>query len=210
MADIRYNISQLFQAAFGINFPIYITSPLIKEAPAHISYEGLETLPDYYAPDAQSWMGTPIMFSAGLVSGKYQKYNLNGELLLNDMPDMKFPPATMFQFRRSKNITRTNLLGNNGTVKEIFGFDDWIIDVRGLCLDEPNRSAQEQLSELLKWEQIADSISVKGSQFAVRDIARVCISEFSDNIPQGQPGVVAFQMQLYSDQPVELISESWF
>lgn len=204
MADIRYNISQLFQFAFGINMPIYITEPLLSNAPANINYMGIDTLPEYYNEESkQSWMGTPIMFQASFKKGSYKRYKLNGELEIVQLNDFALPPATMFSFRRAKNITRTNVLGSNGTVKEIFGFDDWIIDVRGLCLDEPDLSAQDQFAKLLEWENLADAIEVSGSQFGLRGIQRVCISEWSENIPQGQPGVVAFQMSLIGDDPME-------
>lgn len=202
-SDIRYHVSELFQLAFGINIPIYITDPLRRDAPANISYAGLETIPEYVSADSTSWMGTPIMFSATFGGGSYNRYKMNGELERVQLNDFVLPPATMFQFRRAKNINRTNVLGSNGTVKEIFGFDDWVIDVRGLCLDEPTRSAQSQLEELIRWENLADSIEVSGSQFSSRGLMRVAIAEWSDSIPQGQPGVVAFQMQLMGDDPME-------
>ena len=134
MADIRYDIGQLFQAAFGINSPIYITEPFLRQAPPHFDWSGVDVLPaleeqvnETELP--QSWMGTPIVFEAAFVgeAESYLRYKLNGELEEVELPDMVFPAATMFSFRRSKNITRTNVLGSNGTVKEIYGFDDWIV-----------------------------------------------------------------------------------
>lgn len=208
--DIRYNVSELFQLAFGINTPVYITEPLLRDAPTNISYAGLKTITEYSEENTmQSWMGTPIMFSATFKAGTYNKYKDNGEIEQVRVESLVLPPATMFEFRRAKNITRTNVLGSNGTVKEIFGFDDWVIDVRGLCLDEPEtgekqfRSAQSQWQELLKWEGLSDGFGVEGTAFQNRGFERVCIAEYSDNIPQGQPGVVAFQMQLISDEAME-------
>lgn len=201
----KYIITEIFRKAFGINIPFYITEDLRQKVPTNISFEGITPLPDYSGEKLTSWMGTPIFFSATLKGGMYQQYNLKGELVDVELPDLVLPPATMFQFRRAKNITRTNILGSNGTVKEIFGFDDWVIDVRGLCLDEPTRSAQSQLKSLLAYENLADAIEVLGSQFGARNIQRVCINEWSDNIPQATPGVIAFQFQLISDEPLEII-----
>lgn len=200
MSDIRYNISELFQLAFGLNNPVYITQPLSKEISPSINFDNIEVLPDYYNPDAISWMGTPIMFQATFEGDSYQKYNKDGTMGQKSMESFNLPPSTMFTFRRAKNIIRTNVLGSNGTVKEIFGFDDWVIDVRGLCLDDPNiGSARDQLKVLLEWESLASSIGVLGSEFKIRGIDSVCISEWSDYVPQGKPSVVAFQFQLYSD-----------
>lgn len=211
MADIRYDIGQLFQAAFGINSPIYITEPFLRQAPPHFDWSGVDVLPTLEEQInetelPQSWMGTPIVFEAAFVgeAESYLRYKLNGELEEVELPDMVFPAATMFSFRRSKNITRTNVLGSNGTVKEIYGFDDWMIDVRGLCLPIPGKTSLQQLEELLQWEKLADAIKISGSLFRKMDIFRVAMADFAYNIPQGKPDVVAFTMQLYSDDPLEL------
>lgn len=204
MADNRYVVSEIFQAVFGINSPVFLTEGFTQEK-SSFNFSGIETLPEYYLPDATSWMGTPILFNAILKGGNYKKYKQNGELELVTLNDFAFPPATLFSFRRDKNITITNVLGDEGTVKEIFGFDDWVIDVRGLCLDEPTISAKQQLDELLKREALADSIAVVGSQFTTRNIHKVVIRNWSDNVTQAKAGVISFQCQLLSDKPLELI-----
>lgn len=205
MADVRYNVSQLFKAAFGINSPVFITEPLIKAKSADLSFKGISSLPEYYNPEATSWMGTPILFQAKFGTGFYLKYKPNGELTEVQMEELILPPATMFSFRRSKNITKTNVLGSTGTVKEIFGFDDWIIDVKGLALDEPNRSAEDQIAQLLKWEELADGINVSGQLFNQHNILKVVMEDWNDNLTQGKTGVIAFSFQLTSDVPIELM-----
>lgn len=199
--DIRYPISKLFQVAFGINSPVYI-STFDKGKKPDIDYGELKTLPDYYEPDAKSWMGTPIMFSATFKGRNYFQYDKKAELKQVTLNDFALPPATMFSFRRAKNITKTTVLGSNGTVKEIYGFDDWIIDMRGLCLDEPNRSAAQQIEEFMKWEGLADGIEVSGKLFNQHDVGRVVMMDWQDNVVQGSPGVIAFQAQLCSDDGI--------
>lgn len=201
---MTYNVAQLFKAAFGINSPIYFPKTEEKNSPV-LTYEGVEILPDYYDADSTSWMGTPILFSATFKNGTYKQYNSVGEIVETTLNDFELPSATLFSFRRAKNITRTELLGNNGTVKEIFGFDDWVIDVRGVALDEPNRSAHAQIDELLKWERLADSIKISGKLFNQRRIDAVVMNDWSDNIQQAQPGVIPFSFQLFSDEALELI-----
>ena len=206
MADIRYNVSQLFKAAFGINSPVFITEPLIRSKPTELSFKGIKQLPEYYQPDATSWMGTPIMFQAKFENGSYRRYKPNGDTESIQMAEFILPPATMFSFRRAKNVNKTNVLGSTGTVKEIFGFDDWIIDVRGLAIDEPNRTAAEQIAELLKWEELADGIDVSGELFNSHNIFRVAMEDWNDNLVQGKLGVIAFSCQLTSDVTLDLIN----
>lgn len=212
MNDQKYNISKLFQAAFGINSPIYISETMRKNKPPNFSYKNIETLPDYTYSDwnstnKTSWMGTPIIFPTTFMNNQLmKKYNSLGELVYVPLEDIQLPPATMFSFRRAKNITKTNILGSNGTVKEIFGFDDWIIDVRGLCLDEPNRSAKNQLDELLEYYELASGVGVSGALFTACGINAVCITDFNFEIVQGSNGgVISFTMQLNSDEDITLV-----
>jgi hypothetical protein len=213
MAAIPYNIKRLFMEYFGINIPVYVIPQSVQNSPV-LSYKGLEPLPQSYL-DAEkgalkesvpmSWMGTPIVFSASFQGGSYNRYRFNGETEAITMADFRLPAATMFSFRRAKVIERTNLLGSNGTVKEIFGLDDWIIDVRGICLNEPNQTAMEQYERLLEWERIVSSIGINGYLFNQKEIDAVVINEWNDNVVQGKPDTIPFSFQLYSDEPVELV-----
>jgi len=204
MSQFKYNIQDLFHTAFGIASTVYLTQAFKEKPIEQINYDGLEILPDYYSSSESSWMGTPIMFPAKFCGGSYKRYKPNGEIERVRMADLMLPPATMFSFRRAHNITRTELLGANGTVKEIYGFDDWVIDVKGLCLDEPSRSAHDQLKELLQWEKLADSISVSGELYEQREISAIAISDWSDNLQLGASGVISFSFQMWSDDDIIL------
>jgi len=206
MADIRYNVSQLFKAAFGIQQPIYITEPFTSKAPANISFSGLEVMPDFTPQNTpKSWMGTPILFGAKFMGGNYMRFKENGEIERIRLDDFDLPPATMFSFRRAKNIEKTLISGGDGTVKEFYSLDDWVIDVRGLCLDEPTRSAQEQITQLLQWEELVDGIGISGQLFEQHKISRVALDSWNDSLQQGKPDVVPFQFQLFSDKDIILI-----
>lgn len=205
MADLKYNVSELFNEAFGVNTPVFRTEGSAKESP-QLDFSGLEMLPE--RDFKNGYMGTPILFPVTLEGGQYWQYKANGELEQERLEDFQLPPATMLSFRRAKNITRTNLLGSNGTVKEIYGFDDWIIDVRGLCLDEPGNPSTAQMENLLKWEKLADAIGVQGELFNQLAIDAVCIADFKRDSVQAKPWVIPFSFQLYADEAAELILPS--
>lgn len=201
--DARFGVAPLLKAAFGVNTPIFIPWEFQNKLPPSLRFDDVE-FNIIEESNRKSWMGTPIMFSAFFKGENYNQYKENsGELEKVKMETFYLPAATVFQFRRAKNIIRTNVSGANGTVKELYGFDDWVIDVKGLCLDEPNQTAKEQLEELIQWQNLADSISVSGDLFETLNIERVCISEFEFSIPQGTPGVVAYTMTMWSDDPLE-------
>lgn len=203
--DAKFNLSELFSAAFGISSPIFITEPFNKQAPANFDYKGISFIKDYYEKDATSWMGTPIIGLLKFKAGTYKIYDGKGELNNIEYKEFTLPPATLFSFRRAKNITKTNLLGSNGTVKEIFGFDDWIIDVKGLAVDTPQSSARDQLIALKEWEELASAIAVQGALFTVKNIHAVVIDDYKEESIQGSPGIIPFSMTLTSDDAIELI-----
>jgi hypothetical protein len=203
--DAKFNLSKLFSAAFGISSPIFITEPFNKQTPNNFDYKGIEMITDYYSSEATSWMGTPILGLLTFKAGTYKIYSGKGELNDIELPDFILPPATLFSFRRAKNITKTNLLGSNGTVKEIFGFDDWVIDVKGLAVDTPESSARDQLRDLKVWEELASAIKVSGRLFGMKKIDAVVMDDYKEESIQGSPGIIPFSMTFTSDEAIELI-----
>jgi hypothetical protein len=202
MSSFKPNISQLFNAAFGFIPATYsIPHKDTENSPAIFK---VETKPLEEAKK-MSWMGTPIMFPVTFKGGNYNYYNDDGTIGTKSLNDFELPPATITDFRRPKNITRTNLLGANGTVKEVYGFDDWNVRIRGLCLDTPEKTAYEQHVELLQWEKLADSINVVGELFKDKSIFALTFSEVDFRQLQGKQNIIPFEIQAYSDEPLELI-----
>ncbi|MDM1396557.1 hypothetical protein HX049_05155 [Myroides odoratimimus] len=207
MVDERIGVSALFKRVFGINTPIFLPWAFKNALPPNLKYDDINTnneIPFEYKAKNNSWMGTPIMFEAEFEGLNYNNYKADGTLEKIQMENYNLPPATVFQFRRAKNIVRTNVLGSSGTVKELYGYDDWVIDVKGICLTTPDRYAMDQLTDLIKWTNLADSIKVNGHLFSICSIENIVINDFNFNILQGSDGdAVSFEMQWFSDNPSE-------
>lgn len=205
MRDVRYDIGAIFQAAFGINSPVYMVKPirLGTDSTAAV-YTGVHTIQEDEA-ESMSWLGTPIVFPITLQAGGYKIYDAVGRLKEQRFEDFVLPSATLVEFSRAKNIATTEVLGSNGTVKEIFGFADWQIRMRGVCLPERNRSEIDQKNNLLKWEQIAGSIKVDGALFFEKGIDRMVITDLNFAQIQGKPNVIPFELTAISDQAIELV-----
>lgn len=199
MADIRYNLSELFQLAFGQNSPVYIPQSINPRRDNGVEFTGLTVKPDEEA-QRMSWLGTPILFPIKFKKGNYSGYKPNGEIEDVEKQDFYLPSATLVDFRRTKNITKTNVLGDSGTVKEIFSYDDWKIRIKGLCLNEPNNPAYNQISEILSWESIASSIEVSGKLFTDKEINSIAIESIEVVQVQGKPSVIPFTINAVSDQ----------
>ena len=206
MAAINYNIPELFQAAFGDNLhnaPVYSLPSTESNQRNAVQFTGIVTKPQSQARKA-SWLGTPFMFPITFKRGTYSIYQSDGTISSIGKQDYILPPATLTSFSRAKNITRTNVLGDSGTIKEVFGFDDWKIRIKGLCLDQPDISAYEQLTELLSWEEIAGSIGVSGDLFTDKSINSIAIENIEVSQVQGKPSVIPFNIAAVSDQIPEL------
>jgi hypothetical protein len=203
MSNFKPDISQLLNAAFGL-IPIVYKVETDGQTSTTANFNSIESKPIAEAKKI-SWMGTPIMFPVQLEGGNYNLYNEDGTLGTVDLNAFDLPPATVVDFRRSKNITKTNLLGANGTVKEIYGLDDWVIRIRGLCLDTPQMSAYEQHQELLKWEPLVDSINIIGELFKDKSIYSMVFEDVDFRQLQGKHNVIPFEITGVSDEPLELV-----
>lgn len=236
--DVRYNINEIFQAAFGINSPIYMVDPtgsrlesvekpsyqINEEAgSAHVitpyqidnnppvrssiaPYMGIQLIEEQEALQL-SYLGTPVMFPIQFIGEgeRYQVYDTNGKLRNRTFKNFPIPVATLVDFSRAKIISRTNVVGGNGTVKEIYGFDDWQIRMRGVCLADKNSSPSFQKEQLLRWQEIAGSVKVDGVLFSEKSIYRVAITDINFTQIQAKPEVIPFEITAISDEPIELI-----
>lgn len=211
--------------AFDIKMPIQIAQNAAQKAsPGYTIPEAGANKEAFYYPKVTisndnhksaviSWMGTPVLFpitfKADGLDKPYKVYKPSGELESVEMQNFILPAATVTDFSRAKNIITTDVLGGNGTVKELFGFDDWQIRIRGICLDDPKRkyapTAQEQKEALMKWERIAGSIKVEGSQFSEKNIFEIVIQSINISQLEGKPWAIKFELNAMSNEPVSLI-----
>ena len=205
MAEIRYDISQLFAAAFGVGYAKsikYLPTGADSERPA-LNFEGGQI--DLEETEVYSHLGTPVMFPITFKSGSYQYYE-DGEILTRDMQDYTLPYTAVADFRRNKRKRSTPISGGSGSVKEVFGHSDWQVRIRGLILPEQsNRYPAEELQEFLQWENLMDVLKVEGKMFEYLNIYAIDIEDISLPKMADFPFVQAFEIRGESDEPSELI-----
>lgn len=207
---ISYNISKLFEIAFGITSIGAYNIGEIDTQPKDVSfnYKGLKTVNNVHEAARLSYLGTPIILPIILKGKQYQVFNELGDVVLKQFEDFEMPSATLVTFRRSKIVTKTKALAAKGTVKEIFGFDDWRIDIRGFCLADPShktaKTAYEQKIKIAEFEEIVDSVHIVSEIFNDLNIDNVYINELNFSQLKGKPGVIPFYMRCLSDEPLNL------
>ena len=203
----------LLAEVFGIHYII----PGAERDSVMSGYPGATYEADALYSDADgqlrySQFGTPVLGDFWAIAGDipYLVYDTKGKLVKAEFSEFEFPLATIVDFSRPKNITKTPTIGGGGTVKEIFGYDDWKINIRGICMYDSSRQAQktadEQQKALIKLNKIAGSIKIDGKIFAEKDISRIAIESLSITPVQGKPGLIQYEMECSSDEDF-LISE---
>lgn len=203
--DLRYEISSLL-ALGGIKSPIYFPERIGVKPDSSIHY-GIDSIAEELNQSTlTSWMGTPIWMPLTLKGKTYKNFDSQtGELKDVEYADFVMPPTILIDFTRAKNIVKTQVSGGIGSVKELYSFDDWQINIRGFLLDDKGGStAKEKSNTLLNWERIAGSISIVCDLFNDRFIADMVISSLTTKQVEGRPNVVEFNISAESDTAYEL------
>lgn len=203
----NFNISQILFQAFGSAGVLYNPSFEEGEVP-ELNYD-LEIATDEDLPSTPSSLGRPIVFPWSLKGGQYMTYNDKGEVIQKTIEDFRMPAASLCVFTRAKIMRTTPVSGGRGTVKEMYGFDDWSITVKGVMVNESNHPQAKDVfamrDKLLQFENLTDAIGVSGDLFEAIGVSHVVINRI--NIPQlqGKPRMIPFEMNCISDQPIELL-----
>ena len=202
------NIGALFTEVFGISSPSYLPWGRTLQDYDPGKYIGVTTIPDAEA-EAYSWMGTPVIGTFTLDGNKrYSTYNPDGSRGTMNMASFLMPYATIVDFSRSMNCSKTKVLGVHGTVKEVYGLDDWKINIRGFCIADKSRegykTVAEQVNALCKFRKVTEAVGVTGSIFNNKEVYSIVIDNISFNPIRGNSSVVPFMIEATSDNPYEL------
>lgn len=201
-------VADAIRQVFGINSPVYV--PYGKGT--HFrpdEYQDIRFVPEETKFDEKttSEFNTNVMGAIILEGGEYNMYGHDGNLIKGRFGDYTLPYSCIASFTRESNITKTDVLGSTGTVKEIYGKGDWRITIRGIAFnrrDGKGVTAHEQISTLSKWANVCDSIPVKSPMFRSKEIYNIVIETFSVQPLVGQWDAIPFQIDALSDEPIEL------
>lgn len=205
MAEIRYDISQLTNLAFGLTGSLirYPDANHQAQAPASIDWKGVPEV-EITKSEVMSYLGTPVFMPVRFLEGKYKKLNY-GRVQTVSSEEWQLPYTTLVDFNRKKIIAKTQVNGYYGEVKEMYGFGDWDIKIRGFLINNnPFKFPEEELRRLLEFENLTDAISVEGDMFNWLSIYKLVIEDIQLPRIEGMPNVQPFQLSCVSDVPIEL------
>ncbi|MDR1155296.1 MAG: DUF6046 domain-containing protein [Bacteroidales bacterium] len=217
-ADIRQQVIQgdrnralwvgsVISDIFGISSPVYL--PWGEDR--SLLPGGYGTGEDPVAENASeptSMFGTPILGAVTFEGGTYSTYDrMSGRLIQGRYNDYTLPFSCICEFSRESHVITTGVLGNTGTVKELFGLGDWSISIRGIAVNGADRgktSAHEQIKMLVKWQDINCAINVGGEVFESKSIYSIAIKSLDIQPIVAKYNVIPFQISAVSDEPLEL------
>jgi hypothetical protein len=210
-----FNIPSLFLEAFGLKVAgsYYPEISQGAQAPQKGLYEGIKVVEDINEAKEMSFLGTPILFPITFMEGTYKKYNYRGEIIDVQMAEYRLPAACVVDFDRPKKMSTTALNGGYDSVTEIYGFDNYQININGFYLPDRTHpqgliTPLQQEQEMVKWDDLACSINVLCELFSMRGISSITIKNAPVKALRGQPNIRPFSIQAISDAPIELIIKS--
>ena len=206
-----YKISNMFLDAFGLKVEAGF-KPTMSSGKANDPkglYTGIRIIEDINEAFEMSSLGTPIVFPIRFLEGTYKNYNKNGELVPVKMQTFRLPTTSVISLSRAKNIGITKINGGKGSVKEIYGFEDWNITINGFLIPDDSQpqgltTPLQQEKELDKWDSLACSIQTGCELFTLHGFSDITISKINIEAFRGKPGVRQFTIPALSDEPIEL------
>lgn len=225
MSEYQFNISELFTAAFGLGrgkLPIRYDLP--QEIPGSVSNfiisdEGttnslirfdLPVVDNLNDANELSSIGTPILFPITFEGRKYNYYDSSGRLLQKEMSGFRLPLSTICEFSLDKIDEITPLSGGVGSVKELFGFDDWKINIKGICFRDPKHpqapDPYEQKRILTEWKMLAEAVDVTGELFISKGINQLYLQSIKISQIPGKPQFIPFEITALSDKAIDLFN----
>lgn len=207
----QYNIPNLFLEGFGLKVGASYRPEITDGNPDQPQslFSGVKIIEDINEAYEMSGVGTPILFPITFLENTYKRYNKDGEIVDKKMATFRLPIASVISFKRDKIMSETKINGGRGTVKEIYGFDDWGITINGFLIPDSSqpqnyKNPLEQEKELIKWDSLASSIEVGCELFTLRKIVNLTIKGISFEPMRGRPNIRSFTVDAVSDEPIEL------
>jgi hypothetical protein len=159
----------------------------------------------------KGWFGTPVFSNLEFPSGAYE--TLDGETI--QFKGIRID-AALFVVNQARNIIKTPIQGENGTVKQYISDGDFEIECSGVIVGSSTENGsnftvaptfevpEEELRKFLKILSIPKEIEVTSQFLDFFDITTVVVESYSFQQMQGSQDTVMFAVRMLSDTPLEL------
>lgn len=114
--------------------------------------------------------------------------------------------TVLFSVTQTKNIIRTNINGRDGTIKEYIGMGDYNINIKGVIAGSRGQYPVEAVDNLLEFLTYNQSIKIYSKYLNERfNIDEIVINDFDLKQEEGRYSQQSFEINAFSDYPVEIL-----
>lgn len=191
MADINFNLIELYTKVFGIKGVRFaISSDAQASKRGVVEYNSLN-LPALPKARAYSVLGTPI----------YEQITLK-----TSNREYTFPDWPLIDISASKNIVTTAIKGRNGSVKEYINIDDYQVNIRGILINyESDDYPEDLVYDLHETFKLKTEMQVTSPVMNLLDIHNLVIKDIKIPEVEGYNNIQPYLLQCLSDEPIELV-----
>ena len=134
---------------------------------------------------------------------RYEGNELRFFSMLSGDSSSVFAPPLMMDFRRGKDLVKTETNGDDNVVVERWGTGPWEISMRGILIDVENRQyPTEQVRKLHRLFKHNNVVEVVGNLFEEKDIDMIYLEDVSITPLEGYSDSIQFSFTAYSIKAV--------
>ncbi len=188
MAELKYNLSELYQKAFGL---VALPYPLL------VAENGFGKNP-FSGSRAREVVNAMLGNKQSGYSGQVMNaLKING---------IQLPNEPMIDLGLTKNIVVTEMVNNAGTVKESMGLNDWNITIRGIIIGEDEDVFPEkEIKQIRSIVENEGAVSVDSEYLQLFDIFYLAVQSVKFPPMEGAMHIQPYEIQVISDKIIELI-----
>ena len=175
-----FDLSSLYQLVYGF-IPVQTPTELVMN-----TVQGENDFPYTVSPLLSAPLVFPLTFNKGLDN------------------EFQLPIEPMIQIDVVKNIVRTPIAGDDGTVKELIGMQDFRISIRGVLIGDDGNYPEELLRKLRAAFE-GDEAKVTCKLLSYFNINQIVMEALRLPALEGYEDMQPFEIEAWSDKDWELI-----
>ncbi len=185
MSSAPYDLIQIFRRAF--NLPGY--SPIVTINRVELADNYNQMGRQQKEAQRNSLLGTPIFFPCKL-------------------DDVELPNEPLIEISGSKSIVRTAIDGMDGTFKELYALNDYVITIRGIAISDDDSYPEAFIRDLKNLFEKKKEIRIVNDLTGYFRINNIVIESMSLPSVEGAQSFQPYQLNCYSDKKIDLKTAS--
>lgn len=151
-------------------------------------------------------LGNPIVSNVRFKAPAYNNEQQAQDAAFGDSLDFFDLDHVLVGVSQNKMITKTQVEGLDGTIKEYISLGDYEINIRGNLVNENDPFARptQQLNNLLRFLNYNDAIGIVSKATTPYSISSVVVLDYSFDEQAGYVNQIPFRIRLLSDSPKEI------